>query len=72
MKVQDTKDRRKVEAIKKHSLALVREGKAEEVLNWDKESTWHNSKFKNLESGQEWVVYLADHAWPGEVKIIEQ
>jgi hypothetical protein len=72
MNVQDTKDRKKVEAIRKWSLALVQEGKAEEVMNWDNESTWHNSKFKHLGTGQEWIVYLSDHAWPGEVKLIKQ
>jgi hypothetical protein len=71
MKIQNTKDRRKVESIKEWSLALAQEGKAGETLNWDKNSTWHNSKFKNIESGQEWVIYLPDHAWPGEVKIID-
>lgn len=71
MRAQDTKNRRKVEEIRKWSLALVQEGKAEEFLNWDKDSTWHNSRFKDLASGQEWVIYLADHAWPGEVRVIK-
>jgi hypothetical protein len=71
MSVINTKDRRKVESIIEWSLELVKSGKAEETLNWDKSSTWYNSKFKELESGNEWVVYISDHAWPGEVKIIE-
>lgn len=71
MKALNTKDPKRVKAILEWSHNLVKAGKAEETLNWDKTSTWHNSKFKELESGDEWVVYLSDRAWPGEVRLIE-
>ncbi|UTW48769.1 hypothetical protein [Bacterioplanoides sp. SCSIO 12839] len=71
MRIENTKDRRKVKAIEEWSLALVKEDKTREIMNWDETSTWHNSKFIDLESGQEWVIYISDRAYPGEVKLIE-
>ncbi|MCE0495176.1 hypothetical protein [Vibrio salinus] len=71
MKVENTKDRVKVEAIRKWSIQLVSEGRVEEVKNWDAKSPWHNSKFSNLSNNIEWVVYWADQAWPGEVKLLK-
>lgn len=45
-------------------------GKAEKEDNWDAHSPWHNTKFVSLETGEHWVVYLADQAWSGEVKVL--
>lgn len=70
VKIINTKDREKVETIRKFSVQLVNQGKVSEVLNWDTKSMWHNSKFTNLSNQSEWIVYLADHAWSGEVKVI--
>ena len=70
MKFTPTKDPRKVQRILQASAALVQDGKAEEELNWDPNSPWHNSKYTDLETGFQWVVYLPDHAFPGEVKVI--
>jgi hypothetical protein len=70
MKIENTNDRDKVKAIRKWSIQLVNEGKAEVVENWDTRSPWHNSKFIERETKRQWVIYQSDHAWPGEVKLI--
>ena len=70
MKIIETQDRAKVEAIYKWSMKLTQEGIVEEFKNWEPKSPWHNSKFLNKETGEQWVVYLADQAWSGEVKFI--
>lgn len=70
MKVENTRDRKKVEAIRKWSIQLVLEGKLSEVKNWDDSSTWHNSKFVDSSENVEWIIYLPDQAWSGEVKIL--
>lgn len=70
-KISNTKNRDQVAHFWKCSISLVTEGKAEEVKNWDSNSPWHNSKFRDLSTNVEWVVYLADQAWPGEVRILD-
>ncbi|MFT6910513.1 MAG: hypothetical protein ACJAS1_007242 [Oleiphilaceae bacterium] len=70
MKIVETRNRQKVEAIYKWSMQLTQEGVIEETKTWESKSPWHNSKFFHKETGQQWVLYLADHAWPGEVKLI--
>ncbi len=70
MKVCSTTNRRIVEKIRKYSESMVREGLVTEVKNYDEMSTWHNSKYECLSTNREWVVYLPDHAFGGEVKLI--
>jgi hypothetical protein len=70
MEIINTKDRHKVEQLRKFSMKLVSTGAAIETRNWDSKSTWHNSKFTNTETSQEWVIYLPDHSWSGEVKVL--
>ena len=72
MKPENTRDRAKVEAMRSMSVRLVAEGKAEKIDNWDAQSPWYNTKFIDLESGDQWVVYLADQAWSGEVKLLRR
>ena len=70
MEITNTKDRSKVQAIWKWSMQLVNQGKAEEIKNWEKKCPWHNSKFREIATKKQWVVYLPDQAWSGEVKLI--
>lgn len=42
------------------------------VQNWDGTSPWHNTKYSDEASGGQWVVYEADHAWAGEVRVIQE
>jgi hypothetical protein len=71
IEIQNTKDRKKVELIRKLSIQLVNEGKATEIKNWESPSPWHNSKFTETSTGKAWVIYLPDQAWDGEVKVFE-
>jgi len=70
MDIENTRDRAKVESLRKHSLSLVNQGLAEEHQNWDIKSPWHNSKYVEKATGNQWVIYLPDQAWPGEVKVL--
>lgn len=70
MDVRSTRDRAEVRRIYQWSVAQVGLGFVEQVPNWDRASTWHNSLFRNLATGKQWVVYLDDQAWPGEVRLV--
>ena len=71
VKITNTKDRALVEEIWRFSRSLVADGKAEEVKNWDAKSPWHNSRFKVASTNLEWIVYLSDQAWSGEVRVLK-
>lgn len=71
MEVRNTQQRLEVAAIHRWSVAQVRLGLLEESPNWDADSPWHNSRFRDPASGQAWVVYVADHAWSGEVRLLD-
>jgi hypothetical protein len=70
MELSDTTNRQLVERIRQYSERLVSEGSATEVRNYNSKSTWHNSKYTCTDTKREWVVYLPDHAFGGEVKIL--
>ena len=70
MQVKNTKQRHEVLATYQWSLGQVSLGHVEQITNWDSSSTWQNSHFRELSTNLKWVVYLADHAWPGEVLLI--
>jgi hypothetical protein len=70
MELSDTTNPQLVERIRLYSTGLVSEGAATEVKNFDIKSTWHNSKYKCATTGREWVVYLPDNAFGGEVKLL--
>lgn len=70
MNVLNTQRRQEVLEIYRWSVAQVASGAVEEVAGWDCASSWHNSLFREQASGRQWVVYLPDHAWPGEVRLL--
>lgn len=70
--VRNTRDRRTVDDIHRLSIVGVNAGEVSEELGWDSNSCWYNSKFTHQASGMQWVVYLADHAWSGEVKVLTE
>jgi hypothetical protein len=70
MDIRNTKQRHEVLEIYRWSVAQAERGLAEQLSNWDTDSTWHNSLFRELATGKQWVVYLADQAWPGEVRLV--
>src|SRR5262245_7942061 len=70
VEIRNTRERAEVLKIYQWSIAQVAIGLVGEVQNWDRGSTWHNSLFRDLETGKQWAVYLADQAWPGEVRLV--
>ena len=70
MDIRNTKQRQEVLDTYRWSVAQAEKGQIEQLPNWDTASTWHNSFFRDLGTGQQWVVYLADQAWPGEVRLV--
>jgi hypothetical protein len=70
MDVLNTKQRQEVSDIYRWSIDQARQGLLQQIPNWDTGSTWHNALFRDLASGKQWVVYLADQAWPGEVRLV--
>jgi len=70
MKIHSTSDRARVLATYEWSMAQAALGHLQESLNWDPRSKWHNSHFLDPEGGRSWVVYLPDHAWSGEVRVL--
>jgi hypothetical protein len=70
MEVFSTTNPRTAERIRIYSENMVLDGFVTEVKNFDTGSTWHNSKYKCLSTNREWVVYLPDHAFGGEVKVV--
>lgn len=72
MTPRNTKERPKVAAVSAWSEAQALLGALSMVRNWDAASPWYNSKYTDEVSGAQWVFYEADHAWPGEVRIIQE
>jgi hypothetical protein len=70
MIVRNTNRRSEVLEIYRWSVAEAELGHVQQLPDWDATSTWHNSLFRDLAAGQQWVVYLPDHAWPGEVRLV--
>lgn len=70
MIIKETKERKIVNQTYKWSIEAVNEGTVEEIKNWDKGSPFHNSKFRDLNTGKEWLIYQPDQAWPGEVRFV--
>lgn len=68
--VRCTTSRAEVERIYDWSLEQVALGFVQEHKNFEPASHWHNSKFTHTTSRLEWVVYLPDQAWSGEVRLI--
>ena len=70
MRIRDTCDPREVEAVRRWSIAEKIAGRVEETPDWEPRSPFHNSCFRELATGRQWVVYLADHAYRGEVRLL--
>jgi hypothetical protein len=68
--IQNTRDRAEVERVRHASVELANIGAVQWTDNWDENSTSHNTLFTHSASGAEWVVYLGDHAWSGEVRVL--
>ena len=71
MEIRNTRDRRDVLEIYRWSIAQSLRGDCQQVPHWDAGSPWHNTLFHHRASGKQWVVYLADQAWPGEVRLLD-
>jgi hypothetical protein len=71
-RIRSTRDRAEVERVRMVSLDLLNAAALERVKDWDSISTWHNEKFRHEPTGAEWVIYLPDQAWPGEVKVLNE
>ncbi|MFO0820822.1 MAG: hypothetical protein U1A77_22935 [Pirellulales bacterium] len=67
--IRNTRNRSLVDAIHRLSISGVNDFQIEEELNADATSPWHNTRFTHLATGLQWMVYLADQAFPGEVRI---
>jgi hypothetical protein len=70
MEVCNTKQRDEVLEVYRWSVGQAHLNHLEQVANWDGDSPWQNSLFRDLTTGKQWVVYLADQAWPGEVRLV--
>jgi len=70
MIIKETKERKIVIQAYEWSIEAVNNGTVEEIKNWDQKSPFHNSKFRDLNTGKEWIIYLPDQAWPGEIKLV--
>ena len=70
MEVRNTKQRDEVLEVYRWSVGQAHLSHLEQVAKWDSDSPWQNSLFRDLTSGKQWVVYLADQAWPGEVRLV--
>lgn len=70
MEIRNTKLREEVQEVYQWSLAQTALGQLEQIPNWDTASTWHNAWFRDAVSRKQWVVYLPDQAWPGEVRLV--
>ena len=70
--VRGTTSRAEVQRIYDWSREQVALGFVQEHKNFDTASPWHNSKFTHATSPLEWVVYLPDQAWSGEVRLISE
>jgi hypothetical protein len=68
--VHQTSNRSLVEAIVKKSGIAVAEGEVREYPDADPTSVRHNSRYVHVASGIEWIVYLPDHAYPGDVVVL--
>lgn len=70
MRVQATFDRALVYETYEWSMKQVAIGALEHFPNADTASYWENARFQDPMSGREWIVYLPDHSWPGEVRVL--
>jgi hypothetical protein len=70
MEVRNSKQRQEVLDSYRWSLAQTDRGLVEHIPNWDASSPWHNAFFREVATGKQWVVYLADQGWPGEVRLV--
>ena len=70
MDVRNTKQRQEVQEIYRWSVTQAGLGQLEQIPDWDTASTSHNSLFRDVATGKQWVVYLSDQAWPGEVRLV--
>ena len=68
--VHPTSNRSLVEAIVKKSGIGVTAGEVYEYLDADPTSVRHNSRYLHVASGIQWIVYLPDHAYPGNVVLV--
>ena len=66
-----SKDREQVAETHEFSRGGVSSEELVEDVDWDAESPWLNSRFTHLETGKRWIVYLADQAWPSEVRVLK-
>jgi len=55
---------------KSSSGATTVAGRVEEIPDWEPRSPHYSSCFRELATGRQWVVTLADHAHPGEVRLL--
>lgn len=72
MKPRNTRERAEVARVGEWSQEQASLGVLSIVQNWDAASPWHNTKYTEEASGAQWVVYEADQAWAGEVRIIQE
>jgi hypothetical protein len=72
VKPRNTRDRAKVARVGAWSQEQASLGALSIVQNWDAASPWYNTRYTDEASGAQWVVYEADHAWAGEVRIIQE
>jgi hypothetical protein len=70
MRIRDTRDRQEVEAIRRWSIAERIAGRVEEIADWEPRSPHYNSCFRESSTGRQWVIYLSDHAYGGEVRLL--
>ncbi len=69
MNSRPTTDRAEVQAAYRWSLSQAAARSLEQEDDWDRQSSWHNVRFVEKSTGRAWVIYMADHAWPAEVRV---
>lgn len=68
--VHQTSNRSLVEAIVKKSGLALASGEVCEYPDADPTSVRYNSRYVHVASGIQWIVYLPDHAYPGDVVVL--
>ena len=71
MQIRDTREDFEVESILQWSRAQKLVGKVVETAQWDKFAPRRNSRFQEVASGRQWVVYQAEGELPAEVRVLE-
>tara|TARA_B100001093_G_scaffold495511_1_gene540083 strand:- start:479 stop:721 length:243 start_codon:yes stop_codon:yes gene_type:complete len=70
--IRNTKSRQQVQDVIKKSIELKNQGLVQEIKNWDKNNLdKYNSLYTHNQTGKKWVIYLPDHAYSGEVKVLD-